>query len=77
MWRPLLATATKSPGSALKVDLPSQTITRPGGAPIVFEMDAFRKHCLLNGLDDIALTLQKGAKIDAYEKAAKLSMPWL
>lgn len=46
-------------GSELEIDLPNQTITRPNGQQIRFEMEAFRKHCLVNGLDDIGLTLQK------------------
>lgn len=63
--------------ATLTVDLPSQTITGPGDKPIPFEIDAFRKHCLLNGLDDIGLTLQKAAAIDKFEDHQKLSQPWL
>jgi len=52
-------------------------IVDPDGVEIAFEVDAFRKHCLLNGLDDIALTLQKGAAIDAYEDDRSRSTPWV
>lgn len=70
--------ASDAPGSQLTVDLPSQTINRPGGGqPIPFDVESFRKHCLLNGLDDIGLTLQKAAKIDAYEARQKELYPWL
>ncbi len=64
-------------GYQLTVDLPSQSITTPSGQVIAFEVDAFRKHCLLNGLDDIGLTLQRAPEIKAYEDARKLSMPWM
>jgi len=63
--------------ATLTVDLPSQTIIGPDDKPISFEIDAFRKHCLLNGLDDIGLTLQKAAAIDKFENQQKLSQPWL
>jgi 3-isopropylmalate dehydratase small subunit len=46
-------------GGELEIDLPNQSITRPNGEKIYFEIEAFRKHCLVNGLDDIGLTLQK------------------
>jgi len=73
----LMSAATQSPGSELTVDLPTQTISRPNGPPIDFEVESFRKHCLLNGLDDIGLTLQKVAKIDAYEAKQQQLFPWL
>ena len=60
----------------LTVDLPSQTITF-GNKKYKFEVDAFRKHCLINGLDDIGLTLEKGAKINSFESTQKQSQPWL
>lgn len=72
-----MSAATQSPGSELTVDLPTQTISRPNGPPIDFEVESFRKHCLLNGLDDIGLTLQKVAKIDAYEAKQQQLFPWL
>jgi 3-isopropylmalate/(R)-2-methylmalate dehydratase small subunit len=61
----------------LTVDLENQNIVKPNGDTIPFEVDAFRKHCLLNGLDDIGLTLQDAADITAYELIRKASSPWL
>mmetsp|Transcript_11819 Transcript_11819/g.22502 ORF Transcript_11819/g.22502 Transcript_11819/m.22502 type:complete len:86 (-) Transcript_11819:432-689(-) len=61
----------------MTIDLPSQTITRTNGETISFDVDEFRKHCLLNGLDDIGLTLQKGAKIDSFEKSYQGTNSWL
>jgi 3-isopropylmalate/(R)-2-methylmalate dehydratase small subunit len=59
------------------IDLEAQTITRPGGQVIRFEIEPFRKHCLLHGLDDIGLTLEKTAAIDAYESQGRRDRPWL
>ncbi|HHH49103.1 MAG TPA: 3-isopropylmalate dehydratase small subunit [Gammaproteobacteria bacterium] len=64
-------------GYELTVDLPAQTITTPGGEEIPFEVDEFRKYCLLNGLDDIGLTLQHVDDIRAYEERRKQEAPWL
>lgn len=66
-----------SEGYQLKVDLDKQNITTPGGEVISFEVDAFRKHCLLNGLDDIGLTMQHVDEIRAYEEQRKQKAPWL
>ena len=60
----------------MTVDLPSQTLTF-GNKKYKFEIDPFRKHCLLNGLDDIGLTLEKKTKIDSFESKQKQSQPWL
>ncbi len=73
----LFAGAEASEGYRLKVDLEAQTITTPGGEVIGFEVDAFRKHCLLNGLDDIGLTLQHADDIRAYESRRRQEAPWL
>jgi 3-isopropylmalate/(R)-2-methylmalate dehydratase small subunit len=73
----LMEDAKKGANAVLTVDLESQTISRPDGRKIAFDLDPFRKHCLLNGLDDIGLTLQKQSKIDSFESARKLSQPWL
>ncbi len=73
----LMDDARNGANARLTVDLHTQTITRPDGSTIGFEVDAFRKKCLLEGLDDIGLTLVKGAKIDTYEEATKKSQPWL
>lgn len=64
-------------GYELTVDLENQQIIKPNGDAIPFEVDAFRKHCLLNGLDDIGLTLQDADDITAYEVTRKASSPWL
>ena len=73
----LLADASDTENPELKIDLESQTISRPNGAAISFEIDPFRKECLLNGLDDIGLTLEKTEAISSYEEGRKSSMPWL
>ncbi len=64
-------------GYQLSVDLAAQTVTRPDGKVYHFEVDAFRKHCLLNGLDDIGLTLQADQAIAAFEAKHRQSQPWL
>ena len=69
--------AKNGANAVLTVDLESQTISRPDGQKIAFDVEPFRKHCLLNGLDDIGLTLQKQSKIDSFETQRKLSQPWL
>jgi len=66
-----------TPGYQLLVDLEQQTVVTPGGQSFPFEIDAFRKHCLLNGLDDIGLTLQKVDLIKAFEAKHKAGQPWL
>jgi len=73
----LMEDAKKGANAVLTVDLESQTISRPDGQKIAFDVEPFRKHCLLNGLDDIGLTLQKQSKIDSFESNRKLSQPWL
>jgi 3-isopropylmalate/(R)-2-methylmalate dehydratase small subunit len=66
-----------SEGYALNVDLAAQTVTSPSGDVYPFEVDAFRKHCLLNGLDDIGLTMQQQDKIKAFEAKHRQAQPWL
>jgi 3-isopropylmalate/(R)-2-methylmalate dehydratase small subunit len=66
-----------APGYRLHIDLPAQTVTLPSGEAIRFEIDAFRKHCLLQGLDDIALTLGQADAIRAYERVRRMQEPWL
>ena len=63
-------------GETLTVDLVTQEIHGSDGIKITFDIDPFRKHCLLNGLDDIGLTLEKADKIDAYEARAAKTRPW-
>jgi 3-isopropylmalate/(R)-2-methylmalate dehydratase small subunit len=72
----LMDDASRGSNATLTVDLEAQEIKGPDGGTIKFDIDAFRKHCLLNGLDDIGLTLEKVTAIDAYEKAAASSRPW-
>ena len=67
----------QSANPVLTVDLPSQTITRPNGDIISFDMDPFRKKCLIEGLDDIGLTLQKVGAIDSFEQRQGSAQPWL
>ena len=64
-------------GYKLTVDLQNQQIIKPNGDKISFEVDSFRRHCLLNGLDDIGLTLQYQDAIKAYEQKTKKTAPWL
>jgi 3-isopropylmalate/(R)-2-methylmalate dehydratase small subunit len=73
----LMDDAKKGANARLSVDLASQTITRPDGGTVKFDIDPFLKDCLLNGLDDIGLTLKKESKIAAYEQKQRLSQPWL
>ena len=61
----------------LTIDLENQVVTRPSGEKIPFEVDAFRKHCLLNGLDDIGQTMQHAPAIDDYETKRRAEAPWL
>lgn len=64
-------------GYELAVDLENQKVITPSGEELAFEVDDFRKHCLLNGLDDIGLTLQYADDIEAYEAKARQQSPWL
>jgi len=73
----LMEDASKGANATMTVDLEAQEITRPDGEKFHFEIDSFRKHCLLNGLDDIGLTLQKKEKIDRFEAVRKEAQPWL
>jgi 3-isopropylmalate/(R)-2-methylmalate dehydratase small subunit len=66
-----------TPGYQLMFDLPAQIVRTPAGQTMVFEVDGFRKHCLLHGLDDIGLTLEHVEDIRAYENKRKVAAPWL
>jgi len=66
-----------TPGYQLTVDLPAQQVRTPGGEVFAFDVDAFRKHCLVEGLDDIGLTLQRQDAIRAYEQSWRERSPWL
>jgi 3-isopropylmalate/(R)-2-methylmalate dehydratase small subunit len=73
----LMEGAERGANATMTVDLESQEITNSDGEKITFEVDSFKKHCLLNGLDDIGLTLKKESSISAYEEKQKTSEPWL
>ncbi|RCK29895.1 3-isopropylmalate dehydratase small subunit [Thalassospira lucentensis] len=73
----LMSDAERGSNATVTIDLEKQEITGPDGGCIKFEVEAFRKHCLLNGLDDIGLTLQKGDAINAFEAKRAASQPWL
>ena len=73
----LMADAKDAENPELTIDLEKQEIRRPNGGVIKFDFDEFRRHCLLNGLDDIGLTLQKDVAIGAFEGDRKQSMEWL
>jgi 3-isopropylmalate/(R)-2-methylmalate dehydratase small subunit len=72
----LMDDAERGANATITVDLASQEIHGPDGGTVKFEVDAFRKHCLLNGLDDIGLTLEKRDGIARYEEQAALARPW-
>jgi 3-isopropylmalate/(R)-2-methylmalate dehydratase small subunit len=73
----LIEDAQLGGNARLTVDLARQVVIRPNGEEIAFDIDPFRKHCLLNGLDDIGQTLQRAPAIDAYEAGRRMSKPWL
>lgn len=73
----LFQAVTATPGYHLKIDLEQQSVIAPNGMVYRFEVDAFRKNCLLNGLDDIGLTLQHVREIKEYEARRKPEAPWL
>ena len=73
----LMDDARKGANARITVDLESQTVTASDGTSFGFDVDPFKKHCLLNGLDDIGLTLEKSASIQTFEKAAAQSRPWV
>ena len=73
----LMADASDRENPVLTVDLETREITRPNGATVRFDIDEFRRECLLDGLDDIGLTMQKVEMIDAFEKAQRERQPWL
>ncbi len=73
----LMADASDRENPVLTVDLEAREITRPNGATVRFAIDEFRRECLLDGLDDIGLTMQKVGMIDAFEKTQRERQPWL
>ena len=73
----LMKDAEKGANARIEVDLETQTVTSSDGETFSFEVDAFKKHCLQNGLDDIGLTMEKAASIDAFEAGAGAARPWV
>ena len=72
----LMDDARKGENARIAVDLQAQTVTAADGTVFAFEVDAFKKHCLLNGLDDIGLTMEKASAIDSYEAKNATLRPW-
>jgi 3-isopropylmalate/(R)-2-methylmalate dehydratase small subunit len=72
----LMDDANRGANAVITVDLESQTITGPDGGTLNFDIEPFRKHCLLNGLDDIALTMEKLASVDKFEQSRRQNQPW-
>ena len=73
----LMDDAENGANAVLDVDLEAQEIIRPSGEKVTFEIDEFRKHCLINGLDDIGLTMEKEENIDNFEKKRAAEQPWV
>ena len=73
----LMDDAARDANATLSIDLEEQEIRGPDGGIIKFDINAFKKHCLLNGLDDIGLTMEKAEKIATYEETAAVSRPWV
>jgi 3-isopropylmalate/(R)-2-methylmalate dehydratase small subunit len=73
----LMEDAERGQNAIITIDLEKQEITGPDGGTVKFEVDPFRKYCLLNGLDDIGITLQSADKIDAFEGKERMNQPWL
>ena len=73
----LMEDARKGANARISVDLQAQTVSAADGTVFTFEIDPFKKHCLLNGLDDIGLTLNKVSSIDAFETQAEQQRPWV
>ena len=73
----LMDDAENGANAVLDVDLEAQEIIRPSGEKVTFEIDEFRKHCLINGLDDIGLTMEKDENIDNFEKRRAAEQPWV
>jgi 3-isopropylmalate/(R)-2-methylmalate dehydratase small subunit len=73
----LMKDAEKGSNARMTIDLENQVVTSSDGETFPFEVDSFRKHCLMNGLDDIGLTLEKAASIDSFEAKATQARPWV
>ena len=75
-WEKVMDDAQRGANATLTIDLESQTISGPDGGQVHFEIDPFKKKCLLEGLDDIGLTMQNGTKIDDFEAKRAAELPW-
>lgn len=73
----LMKDAEKGANARVSVDLEAQTVTTSDGEVFSFDVDAFKKRCLMEGLDDIGLTMEKAASIDAFEATASQARPWV
>ncbi len=73
----LMADAERGANATVAVDLEAQEITGPDGGIVAFDIEPYRKHCLLAGLDDIGLTLEKAAAVDDFEAGQRAAQPWL
>ena len=73
----LMADAERGANARMEIDLEAQTVTSSDGKSYPFEVDAFKKHCLMDGLDDIGLTMEKAASIDSFEAKASADRPWV
>ena len=73
----LMKDAEKGANARMDIDLEAQTVTTSDGEVFSFEVDSFKKHCLMNGLDDIGLTMEKASAIDTFEAAASAARPWV
>ncbi|MEM9581737.1 MAG: 3-isopropylmalate dehydratase small subunit [Pseudomonadota bacterium] len=73
----LMADAEKGANARMTIDLEAQTVTSSDGEVFSFEVDSFKKHCLMNGLDDIGLTMEKASSIKSFEDAAAQTRPWV
>ncbi|MDN5568080.1 MAG: 3-isopropylmalate dehydratase small subunit, partial [Paracoccus sp. (in: a-proteobacteria)] len=73
----LMEDAKNGANARVTIDLETQTVTSPDGTVYPFQVDAFRKHCLLNGLDDIGLTMEKAPAIDTFEDQMAQARPWV
>ncbi len=73
----LMKDAEKGANARMTIDLEAQTVTSSDGDVFSFEVDSFKKHCLMNGLDDIGLTMEKSASIKSFEEAASQARPWV
>ena len=73
----LMDDAERGANAVLTIDLENQTVTGPDGGTVTFEVDAHKRHCLMNGLDDIGLTMEKAASIDTFEGRMSAERPWV